>query len=91
MARMGAPRGTRQSGGGPRATDDDRAALYTGTRLTRAEHAKAHQAAAALEMSLSGYLAELVRRDEVDDTGRPLWAPTEPVPDQLPLIDRRSA
>lgn len=88
---MGAPRGTRQSGGGPRATDDNRAALYTGTRLTRAEHAKAHKAAAALDLSLSGYLAELVRRDEIDDTGRPLWAPAEPVPDQLPLIDRRSA
>lgn len=42
-------------------------------------------------MSLSGYLAELVRRDEVDETGRPLWAPPESVPDQLPLIDRRSA
>lgn len=91
MARMGAPRGTRQSGGGPRAADDGRASLYTGTRLTRAEHAKAHQAAAALDMSLSGYLAELVRRDKVDATGRPLWAPAKPAPDQLPLIDRRTA
>jgi hypothetical protein len=91
-ARKGAPRGTRQQGGGPRAADDDRRSLYTGTRLTREEHSKAHRAAAALGVSLSGYLAELVRRDQVDDTGRPVWAYPAETPNMLPgLLDPSAA
>lgn len=43
------------------------------------DHEKAHAAAAALDLSLSGYLAVLVHRDELDANGRPLWASaTEP-------------
>jgi hypothetical protein len=85
----GAPHGKRQRNGGPRAVEDDRKSIYTGTRLSRAEHAKAHGAAAAAGVSLSGYLAELVRRDELDAEGRPLWA--EPRPEELPLTEQRSA
>lgn len=42
---------------------------------------KAHAAAEAAGLSLSGYIRELIRRDEVDKTGRPLWA--EPAAEQL--------
>ncbi len=90
MSERGAPHGQPQAGGGPRAvTVPGRKSIYTGVRLRTEDHAKAHQAAAALGLSLSGYVAELVRRDEVDDEGRPTWADPG---SQLPLsIERRSA
>jgi hypothetical protein len=87
--RGGAPHGRRQSGSGPRAEQTpDRTSYYSGVRLKPGAYHKAHQAAEALNLSLSGYLAELVERDQVDDDGRPLWAER---PDQPALIDRRSA
>jgi hypothetical protein len=55
--------------------------VATGFRLEFSEYLKAHTAAEAAGLSLSGYLAELVRRDEVDQDGRPLWA--DPAPEQL--------
>jgi len=92
MPRMAAPRGRRQAGGGPRAVQSSgRSSYYTGVRLSPDEYAKVHQAAEALDMSLSGFLGELVRRVEVDADGLPLWADPVDVPAQLPLIERRTA
>lgn len=38
-------------------------------------HSKATTAAQAAKMSLSAYLESLIARDELDEQGRPLWAP----------------
>ncbi|OIQ85546.1 hypothetical protein GALL_326050 [mine drainage metagenome] len=43
------------------------------TRVTYAQHAKAHVAAEALGISVSAFLAELIDRMEVDELGRPAW------------------
>jgi hypothetical protein len=80
----GAVRGRRQRG-----NSAPRAALHakpgeliaTGLRVEQSEYMKAHAAAEAAGLSLSGYIRELIRRDEVDKTGRPLWA--EPAAEQL--------
>lgn len=55
--------------------------IATGMRLELTEYLKAHTAAEAAGPSLSGYVAELARRDQVDEHGRPLWA--DPAPEQL--------
>ena len=36
-------------------------------------------------MSLSKYLAELIARDQLDESGRPVWATEPQIEDQLPL------
>ena len=62
------------------------------TRLYAEEFERLDQAAETLNMSVGGYLRELVLRDELDDTGRPVWAPSEdpaPLEDSAPL-DRAS-
>lgn len=38
-------------------------------------HSKARQAANAAGVSMGIYLDELIRRDEVDEAGCPLWLP----------------
>ena len=43
------------------------------TRLTTAQHQKAHAAAETLGISVSALLAELVDRMELDDHGHPGW------------------
>lgn len=80
----GAVRGRRQRGNSvPRSVKSAKPGelIATGFRLEFNEYMKAHTAAEAAGLSLSGYFAELVRRDEVDERGRPTWA--EPVPEQL--------
>ncbi|MFF3460483.1 hypothetical protein ACFYXH_40635 [Streptomyces sp. NPDC002730] len=37
-------------------------------------HAQAYENAKAAGVSMGRYLAELIRRDQVDDNGRPVWA-----------------
>ena len=62
------------------------------TRLYAEEFERLDRAAETLNMSVGGYLRELVLRDELDDTGRPVWAPPEdpaPLEDSAPL-DRAS-
>jgi hypothetical protein len=49
--------------------------------------AKAESMAAALGISLGAYLEELLRREQVDEHGRPVWW-TDPAPrdqEELPL------
>lgn len=36
-------------------------------------------------LSVSKYLAALIARDELDETGRPVWAPAPHPTEQLPL------
>ena len=67
-----------------------RKSVYTGVRLRSEDHEKAHAAAAALDMSLSGYLATLVRRDELDAHGRPVWASVTEQAERLPGLDVRA-
>ncbi len=55
-------------------------------RLELSEHEKLHAAADALGTSLSVIMTELVRRLELDDTGRPSWAPAPADTQQEPLI-----
>ncbi|MFL6057120.1 MAG: hypothetical protein ACJ72W_30110 [Actinoallomurus sp.] len=77
-------RGRRQRGNSmPRAAKTAKPGelIATGLRLDGAEYTKAHIAAAAAGLSLSGYIAALVRQDQVDENGRPLWA--DPGPEQL--------
>jgi len=74
MSGRGAPRGQRQTVAGPRAVTNGRTSIRTVTSLDRDSYHKAHLAAEQLGVSVSGYLATLVRRDEVDTTGRPVWA-----------------
>ena len=54
---------------------------------------RAHRAAAALGVSMAAYIEQLLLRDELDDTGRPVWAEEEPLErgDVLPGMDRLSA
>jgi len=52
--------------------------IATGFRLDGADYVKAHSAAAAAGLSLSGYFTALVRQDRVDENGRPLWADAAP-------------
>ncbi|WP_326655609.1 hypothetical protein [Streptomyces sp. NBC_01750] len=37
-------------------------------------HAQAYENAKAAGVSMGRYIAELIRRDQVDDNGRPVWA-----------------
>lgn len=48
---------------------------------------KLYRAMEALDVSASGVLNELVRRMEVDDNGRPLWADEVPQARQLQMVD----
>ncbi len=50
-------------------------------------HAKAHAAAAALGVSVAAYVEQLLARDEVDETGRPVWweGPPSTSQEELPL------
>lgn len=60
-------------------------------RVEPAAREKAHRAAAALGISVTAYLEQLLLHDELDDRGRPLWW-TEPLPpDQGELPLSRSA
>jgi hypothetical protein len=52
-----------------------RKALYA--QITAEHHTKASQAAQAMGISLGAYVDLVLARDEVDATGRPLWAPAE--------------
>ncbi|WP_327299959.1 hypothetical protein [Streptomyces sp. NBC_01197] len=45
-------------------------------------HATAFQNARALGMTMGRYVAELIRRDQVDENGVPLWAPETETEDQ---------
>ncbi len=74
MSGRGAPRGQRQTVAGPRAVTNGRTSIRTVTSLDPDSYHKAHLAAEQLGISVSGYLATLVRRDAVDATGRPVWA-----------------
>lgn len=64
MAERGAPRGQRQTVAGPRAIVADRKSVRTVAVLSPEQHAKGHEAAAALNMSMSGYIAMLIERDD---------------------------
>jgi hypothetical protein len=93
MAKLrGAVRGKRQHGIGPRVDVEqktkDRGLIQTSARLTEDEYTKGHAAAAGAGLSFSGYIAMLIRRDEVDEEGRPLWA-EEFGAEQLPLEDAK--
>ena len=79
MAGVGARRGVRQRGNsGPRAVPDERATSAKAVAVMPVDlWRRAHLAAEQAGMSLSGYLSELVARDEVDPTtGAPVWAQT---------------
>lgn len=64
MAERGAPRGQRQAVAGPRAIVKDRRSVRTVAVLSPEQHAKGHTVAAALNISMSGYIAMLIERDE---------------------------
>lgn len=88
MVGKGAPLGKPQAGGGPRAVAaDGRKSIPAVTRLEPEDHRKAHRAAAAAGLSLSGYLAELVRRDVLDENDCPRWAQQESRSEPLPALD----
>jgi hypothetical protein len=60
----------------PSKTTDLHERVLVQARVTPELRAKAHKAAAALNVSMAVYLAELIKRDEVDENGRPSWNPT---------------
>lgn len=64
MAERGAPRGQRQAVAGPRAILADRKSVRTVAVLSPEQHAKGHAAAAALNLSMSGYIAMLIEHDD---------------------------
>ncbi len=64
MAERGAPRGQRQAVSGPRAILSERKSVRTVAVLSPEQHAKGHETAAALNLSMSGYIAMLIERDE---------------------------
>jgi len=41
-------------------------------------HATAFENARAMGLTMGRYVAELIRRDQVDENGVPVWAPEEP-------------
>lgn len=75
MAERGAPRGQRQAVAGPRAIVKDRKSVRTVAVLSPEQHTKGHRAAAALNLSMSGYIAMLIQRDDTafDVSDSDLW------------------
>lgn len=67
MPERGAPRGQRQAVAGPRAIVKDRKSVRTVAVLSPDQHAKGHAAAAALNLSMSGYIAMLIEKDQTLD------------------------
>lgn len=67
--RQGGKQAPRSREGAPRS-----GLVQAGLRLTAEEYEKAHAAAAAADLSFAAYLGVLIRRDELDERGRPLWA-----------------
>lgn len=83
-----ATRGVRQPGRNRKSTYDPTLGLpYRLTVVLSPDEAvKAIEAADQADISLSGLIAQLVRRMPVDDNGRPTWAePKQEVTDPLPL------
>ncbi|GAB3278217.1 hypothetical protein GCM10027589_04210 [Actinocorallia lasiicapitis] len=79
--RVGAQRGRRQHGAGPRVDVEQstrppkqRGLIQTSARLDEEEYLKAHTAAKAAGISFAAFIGMLIRRCEVDENGRPLWA-----------------
>lgn len=66
----------------PRGATKDYIGLFA--RVQPENHAKAHQMAARLGISLGDLVDQLVQQAPVDDDGRPLWA-EEPARQELPL------
>lgn len=91
MAGTGATRGVRQRGNsGPRQTPRQGATTAKAVAVMPVDlWRRAHAAAEMAGMSLSGYLSELVARDELDPlTGAPAWAPDpQPAPAALPGLE----
>ncbi|RJK92532.1 hypothetical protein D5H78_18825 [Vallicoccus soli] len=54
-------------------------------RWTEEERQVVKARADAAGLTMNDYLVELVRRDEVDRDGRPVWAEPAPNCDQLPM------
>lgn len=77
MAERGAPRGQRQAVAGPRAILTGRKSVRTVAVLSPEQYSKGHETAAALDLSMSGYIAMLVERDrtlqELAEQQPPAW------------------
>jgi len=91
--RKGPKRAKRQSGKTPSvdvsslSEEERNKPIATGVRLMPDRYGKAHNAAKQAGMSFNGYIEALIARDQVDETGRPLWAQQQPVADILPGLD----
>jgi hypothetical protein len=81
MATVGAPRGRPQRGNEPRIDPHSRTKVGINFPLDPDDYIKARDAAAAAGISMREYFRQLIRRDVVDETGRPVWA--NPAPEQL--------
>ncbi len=88
MAGTGAQRGIRQNGNsGPRRAQPTGSTAKAVAVMPVELWQRAHRAAEHADLSLSGYLAELVARDEVDPvSGAPLWARAR-LQDELPGLE----
>ncbi|WP_380169779.1 toxin-antitoxin system HicB family antitoxin [Jannaschia sp. R86511] len=60
-------------------------------RVSPTIRAKAHEAAAALGISVAAYVEQLIAHEQLDETGRPVWWPETPHPHQEELPLSRSA
>lgn len=74
MAAGGAPRGRPQRGNEPRVDPASRKKVGVNYPLDPEDYVKARTASAAAGISMREYFRQLIRRDVVDENGRPLWA-----------------
>ncbi|MGW1765019.1 hypothetical protein ACWCQL_13210 [Streptomyces sp. NPDC002073] len=75
MARPYGSRDTAERGYVPPVKDKKRHGLVRLSPLVPADvHKQAYDNAKAAGVSMSLYLAELIRRDELDESGAPVWA-----------------
>ena len=68
IARMAAPRGVKRR---PKRTEP---VELMGVSVAAAVKARARATAQAADVSLSAYIEELIKRDQLDEIGRPCWA-----------------
>lgn len=61
--------------GRQRRVKEERKPLFA--KVSESHHAKASCAAQRMGISLAAYIDLLLEREQVDDSGRPLWAPEQ--------------
>lgn len=82
---MAAPRGVKRR---PKRTEP---VELMGVSVAAAVKARARATAQAADVSLSAYIEELIKRDQLDEIGRPCWAEAVFTPRNAPTLPMTAA